>query len=86
MAPIEKAIAEGMRITLETYPYYSGSGYAVIFLPPWAVEGGYEATLERLKNPALRDVYKRQGKRKHTEVCVGHQPSAGDIGGGYGYF
>ena len=20
------------------------------------------------------------------EVCVGHQPSAGDIGGGYGYF
>lgn len=54
MEPIEKAISEGMKITLELYPYYSGSGYVVIFLPPWVVEGGYDATLERLANPALR--------------------------------
>lgn len=70
MAPIEKAIAEGMRITLETYPYYSGSGYAVIFLPPWAVEGGYEATLERLKNPALREKI-CEGMRKNTIPTTG---------------
>lgn len=55
MEPIEKAIAEGMKITLETYCYYSGSGYAVIFLPPWAVEGGYEATIKRLADPSLRE-------------------------------
>lgn len=70
MEPIEKAIADGMKITLETYPYYSGSGYAVIFLPPWAVEGGYEATLERLGNPVLR-----------AEICEGMRqntiPTAG---------
>lgn len=54
LEPIEKAMAEGVRITLETYPYYAGSGYAVIFLPPWAVEGGYEATLERLADASLR--------------------------------
>jgi len=54
MAPIKKAMEEGIKITLDLYPYYSGSGYAVIFLPPWGVEGGYEVTLERLRNPLLR--------------------------------
>jgi N-acyl-D-amino-acid deacylase len=54
MAPIKKAMDEGLKITLELYPYYSGSGYAVIFIPSWAVEGGYEATLKRLKNLLLR--------------------------------
>jgi N-acyl-D-amino-acid deacylase len=54
MAPIEKAIEEGIKITLDLYPYYSGSGPFVSFLPPWSVEGGYEATLERLRNPLLR--------------------------------
>ena len=54
MEPIEKAIAEGIDVTAETYCYYSGSGYALFFMPPWAVEGGFEATLERLADPALR--------------------------------
>ena len=54
MVSIEKAMDEGLKITLDLYPYYSGSGYAVVFLPPWAVEGGYEATLKRLKSPLLR--------------------------------
>lgn len=65
LAPMEEAIARGMKITLETYPYYSGSGYAIIFLPPWAVEGGYEATLQRLANPALRDKI-CEGMRENT--------------------
>jgi N-acyl-D-amino-acid deacylase len=54
MAPIEKAMEEGIEITLELYPYYTGSGDVSCFLPPWVVEGGYEATLERLRNPLLR--------------------------------
>lgn len=70
MQPIENAIKDGMKITLETYPYYSGSGYAVIFLPPWAVEGGYEATLERLANPKLRDAI-CQGMRQNTIPTTG---------------
>ena len=39
---------------MELYPYYAGSGYAVMYLPPWAVEGGYEEVLKRLKNSSLR--------------------------------
>jgi N-acyl-D-amino-acid deacylase len=55
MEPIEKAISEGISITLETYPYYSGAGYAMFYIPSWATEGGYEATLERLADPNLRE-------------------------------
>ncbi len=65
MEPIEKSIAEGMCITLETYPYYSGSGYAVIFLPLWATEGGYAAVLKRLADKSLRkDIIK--GMKENT--------------------
>ena len=54
LAPIENAMKEGLNITMELYPYYVGSGYAMLYLPPWAVEGGYEETLKRLRNPLLR--------------------------------
>lgn len=55
MKDIDKAYERGVDLSLELYPYPSGSGYAVIFLPPWAVEGGYEDTLTRLADPKLRD-------------------------------
>jgi N-acyl-D-amino-acid deacylase len=70
MEPIEKAMSEGIKITLETYPYYSGSGYAVVFLPLWAMEGGYCAILERLANPALRPAI-IDGIEKNTFPPVG---------------
>ena len=54
LAPIEKAMKEGLNITMELYPYYTGSGYAMMYLAPWVVEGGYEETLKRLRNPLLR--------------------------------
>lgn len=53
--PIEKAIADGMKVTCETYCYYSGAGYGVIFLPLWAVEGGHDAILTRLADKSLRE-------------------------------
>ena len=65
LEPMEKAMAQGVKITLETYPFYTGSGYVLVFLPPWAVEGGYNATLERLADPSLRsDLI--QGIRENT--------------------
>lgn len=54
LSPIEKALNEGLNITIELYPYYAGSAFALIYLPPWSVEGGYEETLNRLGNPRLR--------------------------------
>ena len=40
MALIDEAKAEGVDITLDIYPYASGSTIPVSFLPSWAQEGG----------------------------------------------
>lgn len=54
MKDIDAAYERGVDLTLELYPYPAGSGYAVIFLPPFVVEDGFEATLERLSDRSLR--------------------------------
>lgn len=71
MDDIDKAYDRGVDLTLELYPYPSGSGYAIIFLPPFTVEGGYEQTLERLADKRLRnDIMK--GIENNTIKCEGY--------------
>ncbi len=54
LALIDEAKAEGLDITLDIYPYASGSTIPISFLPSWAQEGGPEAIIERLKDPGDR--------------------------------
>jgi N-acyl-D-amino-acid deacylase len=54
MEEIDRAKAEGIDCTLDLYPYPTGSGYPMMFLPPEANEGGPDAILERLQNPKSR--------------------------------
>lgn len=50
--PVEAARAAGLAVWLDQYPYTAtSSGFASSF-PAWAVEGGHEAFVERLKDPA----------------------------------
>ena len=51
---IDKAKAEGVDCSLELYPYPSGSSYPVSFLPSYAHDGGPDAIIRRLKDPAER--------------------------------
>ena len=51
---IEKARADGLAITADVYPYNAGSGGLTAAMPPWVGEGGQEARLKRLKDPATR--------------------------------
>jgi N-acyl-D-amino-acid deacylase len=51
---IESARRKGYRITADMYLYTASSNRLSSRLPAWAHEGGDEALLERLKNPALR--------------------------------
>jgi N-acyl-D-amino-acid deacylase len=51
---IEKARAEGLRITADMYLYAASGTGATVMLPTWAEEGGIEATIARLKDPATR--------------------------------
>jgi N-acyl-D-amino-acid deacylase len=54
VARLEAARAEGLRITADQYPYVAGSTVLGAILPPWAHDGGTEATLARLRDPEQR--------------------------------
>ncbi|MFD6530105.1 amidohydrolase family protein [Streptomyces sp. NPDC060184] len=49
---LDRALDEGADISLDTYPYTPGCTTLVAMLPSWASEGGPEATLARLADPA----------------------------------
>jgi N-acyl-D-amino-acid deacylase len=55
LAMIDRARAEGIDVTLDTYPYLAGATYLHAFLPGWTHAGGMAATLERLRDPELRE-------------------------------
>jgi len=52
---VERAHQEGMDITFDIYPYTAGSTMFLALLPPWALEGGVQKTLQRLRDSSLRD-------------------------------
>jgi N-acyl-D-amino-acid deacylase len=51
---LEAARAEGLRITADQYPYAAGSTLLGAILPPWAHDGGIDATLARLRDRDAR--------------------------------
>ena len=60
LAMIDAARAEGVEVTLDTYPYLAGSTYLHAFLPSWIHVGGTAATIERLRDPARREQLRRE--------------------------
>ena len=55
LALIDQARDDGIEVTLDTYPYLAGSTYLHAFLPSWMHVGGSAATIERLRDPSLRE-------------------------------
>ena len=51
---VEKARADGTRITADMYTYTAGATGLDAAMPPWVQAGGREAWIERLKDPAVR--------------------------------
>ena len=51
---ISAARAEGLDVAANQYPWPAAANSLVANLPPWAQEGGTEATIARLKDPATR--------------------------------
>jgi N-acyl-D-amino-acid deacylase len=54
VAMVESARAEGLQITADVYTYPAGATGLNAAIPPWVQEGGFEASVERMKDPALR--------------------------------
>lgn len=59
LAKIRRARAQGLDITADIYPYIAGSTALSACLPPWALEGGTEKMLSRLKDGAIRKELKQ---------------------------
>ncbi|SEK26530.1 N-acyl-D-amino-acid deacylase family protein [Streptacidiphilus jiangxiensis] len=51
---VDAALADGVDVTLDTYPYLPGSTTLAALLPGWAAAGGPAETLRRLTDPAAR--------------------------------
>jgi N-acyl-D-amino-acid deacylase len=54
IALVEKARKEGLTITADMYTYTAGATGLDAAMPPWVLDGGYEAAYKRLKDPATR--------------------------------
>ena len=54
MEPVDRGVADGLDVTLDIYPYPTGSSILVSVLPGWAQEGGPDSILGRLRDPAQR--------------------------------
>ncbi len=57
---IENARAQGLKIGADVYPYIAGSTALSACLPPWALEGGTEKMLTRLRDPNTRESLKKE--------------------------
>ncbi len=67
IATIEAARAEGLQITADMYTYPAGSTGLDALMPPWSTEGGDEAWIARLKDPATRERIRKEMLAPSTE-------------------
>lgn len=51
---IESARKSGVRVTADMYPYTASATGLDVTMPPWVQEGGLDAWIARLKDPAIR--------------------------------
>ena len=54
IAKVEAARAQGLKITADMYTYTAGSTGLDASMPPWVLDGGYEAGYRRLRDPETR--------------------------------
>lgn len=71
LALIDAARADGIDVSLDTYPYLAGSTYLHAFLPSWMHAGGTMETIRRLRDPALRDRLRVELEEKGSDGFYG---------------
>ena len=67
LARIKQARDRGLDVTADIYPYIAGSTALSACLPPWALEGGTDKMLSRLRDPQTRARLKKEISADQTE-------------------
>jgi N-acyl-D-amino-acid deacylase len=60
----EEAEQAGLRVSFDMFPYTAAATMMIAIYPPWALEGGVEQLLERLKDKFTRARIRRDIERK----------------------
>jgi N-acyl-D-amino-acid deacylase len=71
VAMIDKAVANGVDVTTDTYPYLPGATTLAAILPSWTAEGGPDAQLARLQDPASRERITHELEHIGSDGCHG---------------
>ncbi|WP_432521814.1 N-acyl-D-amino-acid deacylase family protein [Kineococcus sp. SYSU DK006] len=71
LALVDAALADGVDVTLDTYPYLPGSTTLAAVLPGWASAGGPAATLRRLEEPAALQRIRHAVEVEGSDGCHG---------------
>ena len=71
VAMIDKALASGVDVTTDTYPYLPGATTLAAILPSWTAEGGPDALLARLRDPSARQRITYELEQVGSDGCHG---------------
>lgn len=64
---INQARRQGVRITADMYTYTAGATGLTSTMPPWVLDGGYEALYRRLQDPEMRKKIAAEMRRPTNE-------------------
>ena len=67
IARVEEARAAGLPVTADMYTYHASATGLDAMMPGWVQEGGHDAWVERLRDPAVRERLKREIARPSAE-------------------
>ncbi len=81
IARVEQARADGLRITADMYTYPASSTGLDATMPPWVQEGGHDAWVARLRDPAVRTkvVAEMRGEGENFDNAFANAGGAGGI-------
>ena len=71
LALVDGALADGVDVTLDTYPYLPGATTLSAVLPSWATSGGMDALLDRVADPETRARIAHELDHVGTDGCHG---------------
>ena len=75
LAMVDAAVARGVDITLDQYPYAAGSTGLTVQFPRWSRDGGNKMIAERLKDPEMRERIRTELIYQLTEVRGRNDPA-----------
>ncbi len=67
LAMEEQAEREGVRVSFDMFPYTAAATMMIAIYPPWALEGGVDQLVERLKDRKTRERIGRDIERKKPQ-------------------